>query len=86
MPAHALGLLNPWASGRTRSARLTAILDRYDAVADHRPELSLQEWGVVVQVLGALATMRVSASRHCLAGDQRPSMQAIQIVPGRRQR
>jgi hypothetical protein len=58
LPAHALELLQPWAGGRARSARLAAILDRHAAITSHRPALSLQEWGLVVQLLGPLAAMR----------------------------
>jgi hypothetical protein len=58
LPAHALEVLRPWAAGRQRSSRLAAIVERYDAVADQRPQLSKAEWGIVVQLLGPLATMR----------------------------
>jgi hypothetical protein len=58
LPAHALEFLRPWAAGRQRSSRLAAIVERYDAVADQRPQLSKAEWGIVVQLLGSLATMR----------------------------
>ncbi len=58
LPARAHRLLAPWSSGRQRSARLAAILDRYDALAGHRPRLDLHEWGVVVQLVGGLAGMR----------------------------
>ena len=62
LPAPALGLLAPWVGSRQRSARLSSILDRYAELADHRPELTLAEWGVVVQLLGGFARMR-DASR-----------------------
>jgi hypothetical protein len=58
LPARAHRLLKPWAGGRQRSARLAAILDRYDAVADHRPTLDIHEWAVLVQLLPALASVR----------------------------
>src|SRR5688500_9333177 len=58
LPARAHRLLRPWAEGRQRSARLAAILDRYDAVTDRRPALDVHEWAVVVQLLPALAGVR----------------------------
>jgi hypothetical protein len=58
LPARAHRLLKPWAGGRQRSARLAAILDRYDTMAHRRPALDIHEWAVVVQLLPALAGVR----------------------------
>jgi hypothetical protein len=55
--AGARDLLVPWTAGRQRSARLTAICSRYDTLARQQPELRLEEWAVVVQMLGGLATL-----------------------------
>jgi hypothetical protein len=55
--AGALDLLVPWTAGRQRSARLAAICARYDRLARQPPELRLEEWAVVVQMLGGLATL-----------------------------
>jgi hypothetical protein len=54
--AHAL--LAPWGGSRQRSAKLGAVLSRYGELADHRPEFTIQEWAVIVQLLGAFATLR----------------------------
>jgi hypothetical protein len=62
LPAHTLGLLAPWVGSRQRSGKLSAIVDRYAGLADHRPELTLAEWGIVVQLLGPFARVR-DASR-----------------------
>jgi hypothetical protein len=40
-----------------RSARLAALLDRYRAVAIRQPDLTVEEWTVLVQLLGPLATI-----------------------------
>ena len=57
-----LDLLAPWASGRRRSARLAAILERYDALAiGRRPELDLHQWNVVLHLLPALSAWRDAA-------------------------
>jgi hypothetical protein len=56
--ADVLDAIEPWSGGRMRSARLAAIIDRYTALADRRPELDLAEWGIVVQLLGPLASVR----------------------------
>jgi hypothetical protein len=58
LSARAHRLLAPWGGGWQRSARLAAILDRYDAMADRRPALDIHEWAVVVQLLPALAGVR----------------------------
>ena len=50
--------LEPWASSRQRSGKLCAIVDRYSELVDHRPEFTLQEWSVIVQLLGAFASFR----------------------------
>ena len=50
--------LEPWAGSRQRSAKLGAVISRYLELADHRPELTIQEWAVIVQLLGAFATLR----------------------------
>ena len=55
--AGTLELLAPWGSGRQRSARLAAICARYATLARQQPELRLEEWAVVVQLLGGLATL-----------------------------
>ena len=55
--AGALDLLVPWTAGRQRSARLAAICARYATLARQQPELRLEEWAVVVQLLGGLATL-----------------------------
>jgi hypothetical protein len=54
--AHAL--LAPWTTGRQRSGKLCAIVDRYAELSDHQPEFTLQEWAVIVQLLGGFATLR----------------------------
>jgi len=51
-------LLEPWASNRQRSAKLGAVISRYSELANHRPEFTIQEWAVIVQLLGAFATLR----------------------------
>src|SRR5688572_7808288 len=54
-----LELLAPWASGRRRSARLAAILERYDTLATgRRPELDLHQWNVVLHLLPPLSAWR----------------------------
>jgi hypothetical protein len=50
--------LQPWASGRQRSAKLCAVVDRYLELADQRPELSIKEWSIVTQLLGGFASIR----------------------------
>src|SRR5688500_7211540 len=52
-----LDLLVPWTAGRQRSAKLAAIVARYDTLARQQPDLRLEEWAVVVQMLGGLATL-----------------------------
>jgi hypothetical protein len=52
-----LALLTPWGAGRQRPARLGALCARYDRLARQPPELRLEEWAVVVQMLGGLATL-----------------------------
>ena len=57
--AGTLELLAPWDVGRRRSARLAAILERYDALAiGRRPELDLHQWNVVLHLLPPLAAWR----------------------------
>lgn len=56
LPPHLLELVQPWAGGRMRSARLAVLLDRYRAVAACQPDLSTQEWTVLVQLVGPFAT------------------------------
>jgi hypothetical protein len=51
-------LLEPWAGSRQRSGKLCAIVDRYVELTDHRPEFTLREWAVIVQLLGAFASIR----------------------------
>ena len=55
--AGTLDLLAPWTAGRQRSTRLAAICARYATLARQQPELRLEEWAVVVQLLGGLATL-----------------------------
>jgi hypothetical protein len=52
-----LELLEPWAAGRQRSARVATICSRYGSLASQQPGLTLAEWGVVAQLLGGLATL-----------------------------
>ena len=38
--------------------KLAAIVARYDTLARQQPDLRLEEWAVVVQMLGGLATLQ----------------------------
>ena len=67
--AGALDLLVPWTAGRQRSARLAAICSRYDTLARQQPELRLEEWTVVVQLLGGLATLNDARTRGAVLQD-----------------
>jgi hypothetical protein len=58
LSAAAHKFLEPWASSRQRSAKLVAVLTRYSELVDHRPEFTLKEWAVIVQLLGAFASIR----------------------------
>jgi hypothetical protein len=64
-----LDLLEPWTAGRQRSARLATICARYDALARQRPDLRLEEWAVVVQMLGRLASMQEARTLWALLLD-----------------
>lgn len=57
LPPHVLELVQPWAVGRMRSARLAVLLDRYRDVAECQPDLTSQEWTVIVQLVGPFATV-----------------------------
>jgi hypothetical protein len=55
----ALELLAPWGADRLRSARLNAVLGRYDALASgRRPELGLHEWNIILHLLQPLSSWR----------------------------
>ena len=58
LPAEALKLVQPWIAGRARSARIGAILGRYADAAVRRPQLTVEEAGILVQLLPPLAGMR----------------------------
>jgi hypothetical protein len=57
LPPHVLELVQPWAVGRLRSARLAAVVDRYRAIAAIRPDLTTDEWVALVRLVGPLATV-----------------------------
>jgi hypothetical protein len=75
-------MLTPWVSGRQRSARLAAILGRYQALAERQPELRLEEWAVTVQLLGGLASMHEARTLWAvLQGNAREGLAPPSVDP-----
>jgi hypothetical protein len=78
-----LELLEPWAAGRRRSARLAAILERYDAlVTGRRPELDLHQWNVVLHLLPALSAWRDAARLWAEVADRHREKLPLPNVDG----
>jgi hypothetical protein len=78
-----LELLAPWASGRQRSARLAAIIERYDALASsRRPELDLHQWNVVLHLLPALSSWRDAARLWAEIADRHRERRPLPDVDG----
>jgi hypothetical protein len=78
-----LELLAPWGSGRLRSARLAAIVERYDTLANsRRPELDLHQWNVVLQLLPALSAWRDAARLWAEVADRHREHRPLPGVDG----
>jgi hypothetical protein len=78
-----LELLEPWALGRQRSARLAAILERYAALtSSRRPELDLHQWNVVLHLLPPLAAWRDAARLWAEVADRHRERLPLPNVDG----
>jgi hypothetical protein len=78
-----LDLLEPWAAGRRRSARLAAILERYDTLAAaRRPKLDLHQWNVVLHLLPPLAAWRDAARLWAEVADRHREQLPLPNVDG----
>jgi hypothetical protein len=78
-----LELLAPWASGRQRSARLAAIIERYDTLASSRcPELDLPQWNIVLHLLPALSSWRDAARLWAEVADRHREHQPLPDADG----
>ena len=78
-----LELLAPWASGRQRSARLAAIIERYDTLATgRRPELDRHQWNVVLHLLPPLAAWRDAARLWAEVADRHRERLPLPNVDG----
>jgi hypothetical protein len=81
--AGTLELLAPWDVGRRRSARLAAILERYDTLATgRRPELDLHQWNVVLHLLPPLAAWRDAARLWAEVADRHREKLPLPNVDG----
>jgi hypothetical protein len=78
-----LALLEPWAAGRLRSARLAAIIERYDALTRSRvPALDLPQWNIVLHLLPALSSWRDAHRLWAEVADRHRERQPLPGVDG----
>jgi hypothetical protein len=78
-----LALLEPWAAGRLRSARLAAIIERYDALTRSRvPALDLHQWNVVLHLLPPLSSWRDAHRLWAEMADRHREQQPLPGVDG----
>jgi hypothetical protein len=78
-----LALLEPWAAGRLRSARLAAIVERYEALTRSRvPELDLHQWNVVLHLLPPLSSWRDAARLWAEVADRHREQLPLPNVDG----